>query len=154
MAKNNVEDLNRCDETNKYCKLNMALPIAPSVNHMYIHTRKGGKTLSKNAEKYIRETRALINLYVEKQKWKKAEKGVWCYVDVIVFMPDKRIRDSHNMIKLLMDVMQGIVFENDYYALPRIQGVEYDKEDPRIEVSITHQTKVQRNKILKTANIM
>jgi Holliday junction resolvase RusA-like endonuclease len=61
-------------------------------------------------------------------------------------MPDRRIRDSHNMLKLLLDVMQGIVFTNDYYALPRIQSVEYDTENPRVDLIIQPQCSHQRNK--------
>ena len=49
-------------------------------------------------------------------------------------MPDKRIRDSHNCIKLLMDSLQGVLFPNDYFVMPRIQAVEFDKENPRIDV--------------------
>lgn len=149
MAKKKCDDLHRCEVKSKQHKLHLAIPIVPSVNHMYINTKRGGKKLSKKAEDYVRKSRAMINLYVERQNWKRLSNGFWCYVDIYVYMPDKRIRDSHNMIKLLMDVMQGIVFENDYYACPRIQSVEFDKDNPRVEVVVTHQTDSERKKHLK-----
>lgn len=64
-------------------------------------------------------------------------------------MPDRRIRDSHNMLKLLLDVMEGIVYKNDYYVCPRIQSVEYDKKNPRIELCLTPQTNSARTKALE-----
>lgn len=144
-------DLHRCKDKDikKSVKLKIVVPIAPSVNHMYMNVKGGGKRLTKKAEDYMRTARAIINECAEEQRWDKLKKGIWSYADVVIFMPDKRIRDSHNMIKIIMDVMESVVFENDYYALPRIQSVEYDKENPRVEIRITHQTKAQRMAWLK-----
>ena len=135
-------------------RLIISLPLPPSVNHMYHNTRNGGKRLTKRSENYIKESRALINLAIEEQRWIKQDKSTWFYVDLVFFMPDRRIRDSHNMLKLLLDVMEGVVFENDYYAMPRIQGVEYDKENPRVEICVVPQTKSNRNKGLRLAGLM
>ena len=133
-------------------KLRLSLPLPPSVNHMYFNTRGGGKRLTKKAENYIRESRSLINLAIEEQRWLKQDKSTWYYIDLVFFMPDRRIRDSHNMLKLLLDVMQGIIFENDYYAMPRIQAVEYDTENPRVEVCVMPQSANARDKGLRLAS--
>ena len=53
------------------------------------------------------------------------------------FMPDKRKRDSHNTLKILLDAMEGFVYENDFYVMPRIQEVAYDKENPRVEIEFS-----------------
>lgn len=126
----------------------MSLSLPPSVNHMYYNTKGGGKRLTKQAEQYIRESRALINLAIEEQRWVKQSESVWYYADCLFFMPDRRIRDSHNMLKLLLDVMEHVVYGNDYYCLPRIQGVEYDKENPRVDLLISPQTKSMRERSL------
>lgn len=110
------------------------------------------RRLTYEAQDYVRVSRALINLAIEEQRWLKQDKSTWYYVDLVFFMPDRRIRDSHNMLKLLMDVMQGLVFYNDYYALPRIQSVEYDAQHPRVEVSVTAQSPTNREKGLKIIN--
>lgn len=115
---------------------------------MYYNTKGRGKRLTRKAEEYIRENRALINLAIEEQHWIKQKPCTWYYIDMAFFMPDRRVRDSHNMLKLLLDVMQGIIFDNDYYALPRIQTVEYDKDNPRIEICIAPQTSNAREKAL------
>ena len=107
------------------------------------------KKLNKKATNYIRDCRATINLAIEEQGWKKENKSVWMYVDAVIFMPDRKIRDSHNMLKLLLDVMEGLCFEDDYYACPRIHSVEYDKGNPRIELTIRPQTEADRKKALE-----
>lgn len=128
--------------------LKFAVPIPPSVNHMYYNTRFGGKHLTKQAEQYIATSRAIINQCIEDQHWIVQDDNPWYYVDMVFYMPDRRIRDSHNCLKLLLDVMQGIIFKNDYYALPRIQSVEYDKQNPRVEIIVHVQTKSEREKAI------
>jgi crossover junction endodeoxyribonuclease RusA len=129
-------------------KLKMSLPIPPSVNHMYFNTKGGGKRLTKQAEDYIRISRGLINLAIEEQNWLKQKKSTWYYIDLAFFMPDRRIRDSHNCLKLLLDVMQGIVFDNDYYVMPKIGAVEYDVDNPRVEILVYPQSSSSREKAL------
>jgi len=118
---------------------------------MYIHLKRGGKKLTKQAEDYIRTSRAIINSEIEEQRWIKQNKATWYYIDLVFFMPDRRIRDSHNLLKLLLDVMQGPIYDNDYYALPRIQSVEYDNANPRIEICVVPQTVNAREKGLQFA---
>lgn len=127
----------------------VSLPLPPSVNSMYFNTRGGGRRLTRQAENYKAESRALINQAIEEQNWLKMSRFTWLYVDLVFFMPDRRVRDSHNMLKLLLDVMEGIVYENDYSVMPRIQSVEYDKENPRVEVRVCPQVPNNREKGLQ-----
>jgi len=146
------EDLSRCNPRFPSKKLKLTLPLPPSVNSMYINNRNGGKRLSKASQNYIRIAKALINQAIDDQRWVKQEDNTWFYIDIVFYMPDRRIRDSHNMIKLLLDVMQPIIYTNDYYVMPRIQSVEYDKEYPRLELCITPQSKKDRIKALQMTN--
>ena len=143
------EDLNRDKPINPNKKLRITLPLPPSVNHMYIHLKRGGKKLTKQAEEYVLISRAYIKKAINNQHWIFQDRATWYYIDLVFFMPDRRIRDSHNMLKLLLDVMQGLVYKNDYYVLPRIQSVEYDKEEPRVEICIIPQTNNLREKELQ-----
>lgn len=138
-------DLPREESTRPNKRLYLSLPLPPSVNHMYVNV-KGGRKLTGKSEKYIKISKALINDAIYDQRWNKENKAVWLYVDCVFYMPDRRIRDSHNMLKLLLDVMQDTIFENDYYAMPRIQSVEYDPLNPRVEVAISTQHKISREK--------
>ena len=129
--------------------LSLTVPIPPSVNQIYYNTRGGGKRLNKRAENYLIDSRALLKDAIDKNNWKLAQKGEWIYVDMVFYMPDKRIRDASNCLKLLLDAMEGLIYTNDMYALPRIQSVELDREEPRLELTITSQTKAQRKTILQ-----
>lgn len=133
-------------------KLEMALPLPPSVNALYVNTRGGGRRLTRTAENYIRTARALINMNIDDQGWIVPSQHTWLYIDMVIYMPDRKVRDSHNMLKLLLDVLQGTAYINDYAVMPRIQSVEYDPSNPRIEIDIKVQTKSNREKSLKTAN--
>jgi crossover junction endodeoxyribonuclease RusA len=135
-------------------QLKVSLPVPPSVNAIYYNTRGGGRRLTKKAEHYIRDTRALTNQAMDDQHWTTQDKGVWLYIDMVYYFPDRRRRDSHNCLKILLDALESLVYTDDMYVMPRIQSVEYDKENPRVELSITVQTKNNREKGLKTTQIM
>lgn len=143
-----MDDVFRKERKASNKKLHLSLPIPPSVNAIYTMKRQ----YTAKARDYIRRARALINLAIDEQYWGVPQREEWLYVDMVFYMPDRKIRDSHNCLKLLMDVMQDVVYVNDYFVLPRIQSVEYDKEYPRVEVLVTHQTKNQRDKGLKIVN--
>lgn len=140
------------NSTNKTLKL--ALPVPPSVNAIYYNTRGGGRRLTRKAEHYIRVARALTNQACDEQHWSKQEKGIWLYIDLVFYFPDRRRRDSHNTLKILLDALESIVYDDDMYVLPRIQSVEYDKENPRVEMKITMQTKNNREKGLKVTQVV
>lgn len=145
--KNN--DVYRSNPSYPNKKLKFSLGIPQSVNHMYIRTRNGGQTLTKTAENYIRDSRAKINAIIEDNLWKMQKDATWYYLDMVIYMPDRRIRDSHNIFKLLMDTLEGYVYHNDYYVMPNIKSVEYDSENPRVEMILRPQLEKERQKVLK-----
>ena len=130
---------------NQYIYLTLDLP--PSQNHMFIHTKRGAKILTKKAKEYVENARKIIRSEIQEQEWIQEKNPVWYYVDLFIYMPDRRVRDSHNMEKLLLDIFEGLIYVNDYYAMPRIQLVEYDKENPRLETLIRPQSEVERERI-------
>jgi crossover junction endodeoxyribonuclease RusA len=142
------EDLFREKPQFKNKVLRFSLPIPTSVNAMYFTNRKGQKRLTSQAEKYSLVSRAKLREIVEDQRWTIRTGSEWIYVDMTYYFPDRRIRDASNCLKLLMDVMQGIVYANDFYALPRIQSVELDKQNPRVEIRISMQSEQERKKAL------
>lgn len=128
-----IEDLDR--DSPKYPKqrLEFSLPIPPSVNHMYQNAGRG-KRLTTQALNYIKTAQDICKKAAREYGWKKDKDHVWYVMDLYFFFPDKRVRDSHNCIKLLTDCLEGLLFTNDYFLLPRIQHVELDRENPRMEV--------------------
>lgn len=125
-----MDDLNRKLPQYPKQKLSFNTDIAPSINHMY----RWNHSLTDTAKAYIQKTQRQCLEAMKQQKWKKDDDHVWYYMDLYFFFPDKRNRDSHNCIKLLLDSVQGILFKNDYHVMPRIQHVCLDKDNPRIEI--------------------
>lgn len=109
----------------------------PSVNHQYrnVTTAKGRRMrlLTTKAAKWEREVTLLIKNWIQRTAWQQANTKV--IVRLWYFYPDKRRRDAHNTLKLLLDVCEGAgVFTDDKLALPQIMDFEVDRENPRTEI--------------------
>lgn len=131
-AKQN-NDLYRVQPERPKSKLKLVLPIGPSVNHAYKFVR-GKRFMTAQAKEYI----ALVHRVVTEEKtvqcYKPEKDGVWLVCEITYYYPDRRQRDSHNLIKILMDSLEGVAFNNDRYVMIREQDVLYDKENPRLEL--------------------
>ena len=110
------------------------------------------KHLNTRAQQYVRTASAIINESIEDQGWQLTPKGIWLYLDMVFYFKDRRVQDAQNCLKLLLDIMQGRVYQNDMNALPRIQGVDYDKQYPRLELCITHQKEKDLEKAIILVN--
>ncbi|MDD3957978.1 MAG: RusA family crossover junction endodeoxyribonuclease [Candidatus Izemoplasmatales bacterium] len=113
--------------------MKLTLPIPPSVNHMYVGPKRA---MDAKARAWFTEAGLLTRKQCVDQGWGMT-KEAWLYADMKFYMPDLRRRDSHNTIKILLDVMEGFVYENDFYVMPRIQLVGHDKENPRVEIEFS-----------------
>lgn len=129
-----VEDLEREPPLYPNQILKFSLPIPPSVNHIYQNVGRGSRRLTTEAVKYIKNAQDIAKKQIKKQGWKKDNRAVWSVMDLYFYFPDKRRRDSHNCLKLLTDCMEGLLFYDDYFLLPRIQDVQLDRENPRLEI--------------------
>ena len=133
--KNTKDDLKRVKPKYPNQELNVIIPLAVSVNHLYKHVR-GKKFMTKQGEKYMRDVFLITEHEVKRQKYKIEEEGVWLVAELTFYFPDKRRRDCHNMHKLIMDALEGIAFHDDRWLLVRDMHVELDKKKPRVEVKI------------------
>lgn len=130
---NEKEDLYREKSSYPNQYIHLKLPVPPSVNHMYQNAGRG-KRLTKDAMNYIKIAQEECKSKIKKYGWKKDKEGVWYVMDLYYFFPDKKVRDSHNTLKILTDSLEGLLFPNDYYVLPRIQYVTLDRDNPRLEL--------------------
>ena len=137
--KDEFEDLDRDEPKYPNQVLTLTLPIPPSVNHMYQNAGRG-RRLTKQATEYIKLTQDITKKEMRKQGWKRDKEHVWYVMDLYYYFPDKRVRDSHNTLKLLTDCLEGLLYKNDYFLLPRIQYVCLDRENPRLEIVYYPQT--------------
>lgn len=116
--------------------MRLVLTLPPSVNHMYRNARIGNRTiriLSPAAKAWYEESILVASIWRKKQKWTTAQNKTIVYL--WYYFPDKRKRDTHNTIKLLLDCLQdALIFTDDRYAIPRIMDYEIDKLSPRVEI--------------------
>lgn len=116
----------------------LTLPIVPSVNHCYLTTKYGQKVLTKKGKDWKSKAQSIASEQMKKQNWELFV-GDWnkkIIMDITAYYPDKRIRDMHNMHKLLPDSLEGILFDNDRWLLIRDIDFFVDKDNPRVEVVI------------------
>ncbi len=53
------------------------------------------------------------------------------------YFGDKRKRDVDAYIKIILDAMEGIVYENDNQVVRLVAEKFYDKDRPRVEVELS-----------------
>lgn len=118
--------------------LSLTIPgVAPSVNHMYVNAYRNGRrmrVLSADAETWSYAVSMLAKKEVRDTGWAMAKKGEKVVAEVKVYWPDRKRRDVENVGKLLWDSLQGIVYEDDSWILPRYMDFVVDRENPRIEI--------------------
>jgi crossover junction endodeoxyribonuclease RusA len=114
----------------------LILKLPPSVNHMYINAKIRGRNirvLKKHANEWFIDSLKLIKDYVFMTKWETINEKI--ILELYFYYPNNRLRDSHNTLKILLDVLEkGEIYSNDKYALPRVMDYEVDKNNPRVEI--------------------
>ena len=128
------EDLDRDEPLYPNQKIKFSTPVPPSINHMYVNVGRGSKRLTQQAKDFIRDSQNAARIAMKNCGCKKDKESVWYVMDLYFYFPDKRIRDSHNTLKILTDSLEGLIFSNDYFLLPRIQYVCLDRDNPRLEI--------------------
>ncbi len=89
----------------------LELPYPPTVNHMYVTCKGGRKILTKEARRFriqvVRACNAIGACYIERLERYR--------LHIQIFRPDKRRRDTSNIIKATEDALeQGGILDNDY----------------------------------------
>jgi hypothetical protein len=118
----------------------------PSVNHIYQNMKGGGKKLTKAAERLFEKWQAITHLWVLQNEWVMTEKEK-VVVEMTAYFPDHQARDTHNAFKLLLDSLEKIIYDNDYYALPRVMDFQVitDGAKPYFELNIYKKEDEQEN---------
>ena len=146
------EDLIRLEPKYPNQELNLIVPMAVSVNHLYMF-KNGKRFMTKKGDQYMKDVFAITEHAVKKQKYKVEEHGVWLVVEMTFYFPDKRRRDCSNMHKLVLDSLECVAFKDDRWVLVEDKFVGLDKENPRIEIKIRPQNYKEAMRYVERANI-
>ena len=79
---------------------------------------------------------AMAQNAVVNQKWIVPEIGRRVGVSFWFFWADRKKRDTHNCLKLILDGLQGVVYPDDQYVLPSVIDFQVDPENPRVEMVV------------------
>lgn len=120
----------------KPMEFKLTVPLPPSVNHCYFTCPKTGRRiLTKKGKQYVAAVQTMAKLEANQQGWEPTAKQK-VIINLWWWFPDNIRRDTHNGLKLLLDALEKAVYDDDRYALPRIQDWDVDKTDPRVEMEI------------------
>lgn len=101
--------------------IDLVLPYPPSVNHYWIHTKKGLFVGEKGKEYRIR-----VNGYVRYRDIPTQEKKL--RVTVCQYLPDRRKRDIDNIFKALFDALTYAKVWNDDSQIYELKAYKIDFE--------------------------
>lgn len=90
------------------------------------------------ALKYQKEFSEYVKNEVKKQGWIKSDnKSQHYYMDCIFYF-DRVDKDANNSFKCLADAItdSNVVWIDDTQLCERVQGIYYDSDNPRVEITI------------------
>lgn len=115
--------------------------VPPSVNSMYrrFTNRRGRRmnVIKREAEQWMELAAIKARLAAQKTGWQRTPAGTKVVVRLWFWWPNGQRRDTHNTLKGILDSWEGVLYEDDKDALPRIMDYGVDRKNPRIEVEVT-----------------
>lgn len=133
------EDLTRLEPKYPNQELNLIIPMAVSVNHLYMF-KNGKRFMTKKGEQYMKDVFVIAEHAVGIQNYNIEQEGIWLIAELRFYYPDRKRRDCHNQHKLIMDALEGVAFHDDRWVMVRDMYVGLDREFPRVEVVIRPDT--------------
>jgi crossover junction endodeoxyribonuclease RusA len=105
----------------------------PSINHVYRNVAINRRITTPDGQKWCLNVQMIAAHAIAAQRRKQTveEKLV---AEVTIFWPSRRKRDVENVGKLLWDALEGVVYDNDRWLLPRYMDFAVDKLNPRVEI--------------------
>jgi crossover junction endodeoxyribonuclease RusA len=101
--------------------------IPPSVNHCYVITRSHKKVLTRTAKDFIQYVRDLTAIKFRKERLTMYSDKKFFKMEIEFVFPNLRFPDPNNLLKVLIDAFEGVVFENDKWCLPSITSAKVQK---------------------------
>lgn len=128
--------------------LKLTVPLPISINDLYINqytwnpkTRSrvptGKRIMSKEGERVKKEIQTEARKQLSQQKWDyDYTKTHYIYMDSYIYF-NRTGRDDNNIYKLNNDALEKIIYDNDSRVLTRTQRIQYDPDNPRVELIFT-----------------
>lgn len=124
-------------------KVELVLPIPPSVNACYVNCRtfgRRGRMLTEVAKNWKLQAGYTAKAVAMTSGWKFTPAGEKIVLEIYAYWPDRRKHDMNNLHKLLCDALEGVLYENDSAVLCRDMDYGVDTKYPRIQVTVLLKT--------------
>lgn len=105
------------------------LSLPPSINHMYLSRRGGGRRLSPEAVVWKQQAHA-IACSVFPQLLRGRIAAVYDF-----YFPTEKA-DLSNYLKALEDALEGAAYENDKQLYQTLSKKHIDRQKPRVEIKL------------------
>lgn len=118
--------------------MKITLPLPPPENERLIYARNMHRfILSKKYRNYKKEAsyELLRMTAMFKVDLKRPTYENQLTIEITAYMPNKK-RDPHGILKPLLDVMEGYIYDNDKWVVPIFNETKIDKVNPRVEVEV------------------
>lgn len=103
----------------------------PSDNHLYGHRAFGKrviKYMTARGKEYKKQAQMLAQGYTSTDEP--------IFMKIHLYFGDKRKRDLHGCLKVLIDAFEKLIYDNDNQIIKLELYKSYDKENPRAEIEI------------------
>ncbi|HOF24585.1 MAG TPA: RusA family crossover junction endodeoxyribonuclease [Rectinema sp.] len=94
--------------------------LPPSVNHYFKRSQNGRLYLDAEARAFVELAKICAKQAAKRARWKILPAGNFFYLVIGFEFKNKRFADPNNMLKILIDALEGIVFENDKWCCPMV----------------------------------
>jgi crossover junction endodeoxyribonuclease RusA len=109
----------------------LTLPLPPSLNHAYRNFTKGGRRMrvpTSEAERFKRDAGWLAKAWRQDVRWDIRDPGTKIVMRLWYYWPDRRRMDTHNREKVLLDALEGVLYQDDRWVLVQEQDFTVDRE--------------------------
>lgn len=113
----------------------LELPYPPSVNTLWVNNRRGGKSVSSEHVQYRHLVKALTRLQIIHQGGSVNPLLGKIRLTIDAYRPRRR-GDLDNVLKTLIDGLQGTAFRNDEQVVQIVASRYDDARNPRVEVIV------------------
>lgn len=109
--------------------------MPPSVNSWLGLNRRTGTIYKKPAAvEWAKDAFFIAQAWRKQVGWRPTF-GKKVVADWWVYWPDQGTHDPNNLEKVMWDALEGVIYDNDKWVLPRCQDFDVDVKNPRVEIA-------------------
>jgi len=102
--------------------LRIEIPALPPSVNRYVRQGKGHTYLTKESKEFMKLASTLAREQARSLNWEIIPATNFFPMWIFFEMKHRRFPDPNNLLKVLIDAMEGIIFENDKWVCPIVRA--------------------------------